>query len=1504
MGLDFLEQISSELDLMGKEIERLLFKEPQAVLSKTRIVAEELALLLNQQEGIKEVYEIKQVDRVHKLERKGVIEAEQKSKFDWLRREGNKAAHQPNYGSVELAINAHRNLYDLAGWYVECYGETDFTLPPYELPRIQDSGGVATTDIERVMAQLMDEKMAPLLNQFMEKLEQAQSTETTAQKEMAATIEADPSAEQTATSAVKKEPSTSKSSQTKVMLAEYLTKHLGYTIIDKRENQGALWVVGGWDLSEQLLALKENKIYFRYASKGSKATKEEPAWFLVNKRSASKLFVMVEGVEDTLEDQEKPAVQPDQESGLELKDYLTAKGLEVIDKRTTGGTLWVIGGWELEPEFKPLKEQKIYFRFTKKGSKATGNQAAWFLLNKKKDNLYVEGAEELSTLTTSEDSKQEERRPEDFEALEKTTKEDSEQHFKEVESKPLQENPLITPESGNVEVLKEPTLEETHQMMFKIIRPLSSYQVGEWTLPLPEEVMNNVISDNKVGRELLAKAGQRTITSLKISDMRELYQKNQPLFYELIQFMAVMGIRFEGALNNFVPFEINTESGFLQVTNQDILLKDLLSSVHRERLVSYGIDMTTQLNGLSISSLEYLFKDLDEKPLHFLEQTVETKKEEKEPFFFQLLDDQYTLPGDILDLPLSTELFSRSTRLMLCLNSDGYQYIKDLPIDLSPFIGKYKGVGVGVMKKFIHQLKVIKIQAYEHTKEEIIPNQNLHYQSEIIELDDSSRSFLLSDMTFQSVNILILRFNEAGFLTIGDLPPRLEKLTELKSIGHTAIRKFFDQLSSEIERLEKKRDYETLSLSNQVELVINNLRESLQEQNKIVKERPREILLERFTRMQRNEPATLETLGQEFGVTRERIRQIIKKTLSTIANEGSELVHLLTKKLGDSPYLENVWFNSGHFIDHLILEALEKQANIFIEEESNLLTNMPEVVREEEKKGVLLKLKETFTGVESSLAQVYKWFAENTPWPLGKMDAVFAEHFKQTATPAKGYVLVSSTKLELAELVMRQYPEGVEVYKRAEELNEKGNQLVEGLFASERDFSALCNRDEAVDRLLLWGRGIYIHRDYVDIPTELLRIIEQDILQRFESQSELQIRIIFDKFEEQLVAHKVPTEYALYTLLRLFGSGVFYLPKYPLITKEEQDFQYNADRIKRFMREHGGRASSQILREEFVKKQGWKDYTLQLTLSSGPFVQEQRGVYVLFSFYDDIQYATLKPIYDAIRGALITKEFVLIHKMYLNHQVMCKQIGIQSPQLLYVLLADRNQDESIQFKRHPYVLSAEANIERLSKVSLVEGYAREEEREIPREELIDFIDEIGGVSDYVDQVLVKSENLFYYTRGKFGEYIHRDIIEWTEDKEKSLRTNVTHYLTSSDLPFVQVEELYYGVEKPELANEMTWTEDLFSDLLLRIDGFIEIGSMRKLIAHKENLCSDVDFLTYLITDNYGGTVKKSVLEKHLRQLGFNKNGVLSFEANQALEMGQTPFILQGDEFVLRDWVEE
>lgn len=75
----------------------------------------------------------------------------------------------------------------------------------------------------------------------------------------------------------------------------------------------------------------------------------------------------------------------EKDASFSLENYLKSKKLEIIDKRSKKGCLWVVGGKELEPIFNELKTQNVNFRFAPNGGKATNKKNAWFLIEKKQN---------------------------------------------------------------------------------------------------------------------------------------------------------------------------------------------------------------------------------------------------------------------------------------------------------------------------------------------------------------------------------------------------------------------------------------------------------------------------------------------------------------------------------------------------------------------------------------------------------------------------------------------------------------------------------------------------------------------------------------------------------------------------------------------------------------------------------------------------------------------------------------------------------------------------------------------------------------------------------------------------------------------------------------------------------------------------------------------------------------------------------------------------------------
>ncbi len=72
-----------------------------------------------------------------------------------------------------------------------------------------------------------------------------------------------------------------------------------------------------------------------------------------------------------------------EKDGLESKDWildaLKQEGIQYIDKRESGGNLWVVGDNSIQPFMYSMEKRGAKFTFTQKGGKASSYQPAWYI---------------------------------------------------------------------------------------------------------------------------------------------------------------------------------------------------------------------------------------------------------------------------------------------------------------------------------------------------------------------------------------------------------------------------------------------------------------------------------------------------------------------------------------------------------------------------------------------------------------------------------------------------------------------------------------------------------------------------------------------------------------------------------------------------------------------------------------------------------------------------------------------------------------------------------------------------------------------------------------------------------------------------------------------------------------------------------------------------------------------------------------------------------------------
>lgn len=299
------------LSVLAVEAEEAVWSNPRATLTQGRLFSEELASIVSKQENLENVFALKHNERIHKLSREGILPEEIKTSFEWLRLSGNQASHNVKSIPIELAITAQRHIFTLASWYVESYGSLEIETPAYQMPLqpSKSSPDLVTNElVSEQLGQLLNEqietKLLPTLTEQFKFLQESISKvagsldEWTRQKPVV--IEDGnldggmPATEKVSNVA---ELIESLDIEERLEIGNYLASR-GLSTIDKRPNNGALWVIGGWEIKDELFPLKDQGLYFKFARNGSRSTKRQPAWFLTGKAPSVERYLSLPAIQE------------------------------------------------------------------------------------------------------------------------------------------------------------------------------------------------------------------------------------------------------------------------------------------------------------------------------------------------------------------------------------------------------------------------------------------------------------------------------------------------------------------------------------------------------------------------------------------------------------------------------------------------------------------------------------------------------------------------------------------------------------------------------------------------------------------------------------------------------------------------------------------------------------------------------------------------------------------------------------------------------------------------------------------------------------------------------------------------------------------------------------------------------------------------------------------------------------------------------------------------------
>ncbi|AXN38131.1 DUF4145 domain-containing protein [Peribacillus butanolivorans] len=163
---EFVGQFSSELFELACRIENQLLDQPLASLIQARLYTEQLVKVISKEEGFEDIYPLKHSERIHKLYRQNVVEEDIYLKLEWIRKKGNKAAHDIKEVSITDVLQVHKFLFEISVWYMQVYVSYDFEAPIYKQPI-----KTAQETINPLGAKELDVLIKPYVDQTLQKMD-------------------------------------------------------------------------------------------------------------------------------------------------------------------------------------------------------------------------------------------------------------------------------------------------------------------------------------------------------------------------------------------------------------------------------------------------------------------------------------------------------------------------------------------------------------------------------------------------------------------------------------------------------------------------------------------------------------------------------------------------------------------------------------------------------------------------------------------------------------------------------------------------------------------------------------------------------------------------------------------------------------------------------------------------------------------------------------------------------------------------------------------------------------------------------------------------------------------------------------------------------------------------------------------------------------------------------------------------------------------------------------
>lgn len=420
--------------------------------------------------------------------------------------------------------------------------------------------------------------------------------------------------------------------------------------------------------------------------------------------------------------------------------------------------------------------------------------------------------------------------------------------------------------------------------------------------------------------------------------------------------------------------------------------------------------------------------------------------------------------------------------------------------------------------------------------------------------------------------------------------------------------------------------------------------------------------------------------------------------------------------------------------------------------------------------------------------------------------------------------------------------------------------------------------------LIMWGRGTYIHKDYVNVSEDAILAVEQWLVTKLgEGTPFVSVTGAYIRFADMCRLGGIPSDYALYSCLRNSSSNLLTCPRFPQIYLSDgfESRIPGAIAVEQYLRDAATVIKYDELKKYVIDDMGMKEFQFNQLLGQLSSVMRTSGGGFIHSSLLNINWPKLVDLKNYIVEILKTLGHVSVNKIYTQKNISCMMMGIESPETLYSALRVAHENE-LYMSNYPTIRLVE-NSQRKSKplgvISEVISYIREKKGVCGYEELEQhFITKLG----YSDRIIYAAPSHPSVVRYGQGSYIHIDTLEWTEARQQLLITDANIILKSA----INAGRLYGLISNllefghlPSLSNGIIWTSTLLSQMLAMSKQHLVLGPARNAFVsscNEHGITSFDDLLYVMLKTNHHGACRFAEFEQELLRDGLIKKQLTSF----------------------------